>query len=164
MIHHLFLAGMLSMPEFVFLIPITGMILAVVVVVAGLVFKYNERRLWHETTRAALEKGQSLPPYPGEQAQEITKSWHEFAMNQASARNNFRRYRWRRDLRGGLVLLAIGLAFYAARPPSWTPLWNLAIYVPGFIGAALLLNALFSAIFSQKEPEADARPPQRDAS
>jgi hypothetical protein len=63
-----------------------------------------------------------------------------------------------------LVLLAIGLAFYAARPPSWAPIWNLAVYVPGFIGAALLLNALFSALFSQKETEADVRPPQRDAS
>jgi hypothetical protein len=164
MIHHLFLAEMLGPPELALLIPIAAMALAGVIIVAGLVFKYHQRRLWHETARAALEKGQPLPPYPGEQEQEITKSCHENAMNQASARNNFRRFRWRRDLRGGLVLLAVGLAFYAARPPSWTPLWNLAIYIPGFIGAALLLNAWFSAIFSQKETEAEARPPQRDAS
>ena len=164
MIHHLFLAGILSMPEFVFLIPIVGMALAGVIVLAGLVFKYHERRLWHETTRAALEKGLPPPSYPGTQKQEIEKSWHEFAVNQVSAHHNFRRSRWRCDLRRGLVLLAIGVAFYAARPPNWAPVWNLAIYVPGFIGAALLLNAFFSAIFSQKETEADTRPPQRDAS
>ena len=164
MINHLFLVGMFGPPELALLIPIAGMALAGIIVVAGLVFKYHQRRLWHETARAAIEKGQPLPPYPGAQKDETEKSWHEFAKNQASAHHNFRRSRWRCDLRRGLVLLAIGLAFYAARPPSWTPLWNLAIYVPGFIGAALLLNALFSAIFSPKETETDTRPPQRDAS
>ena len=164
MIHHFCLAFMLGAPERALLISIAGMVFAGIIIVAGLVFKYHQRRLWHETTRAALEKGLPPPSYPGTQKQEIEKSWHEFAMNQASAHHNFRRSRWRCALRRGLVLLAIGVAFYAARPPSWTPLWNLAIYVPGFIGAALLLNALFSAIFSQKETESDARPPQRDAS
>jgi len=164
MIHHLFLAGLIGTSEFVFLIPITGMILAGIIIVAGLVFKYCERRLWHETTRAALEKGQPLPPYPGEQAQDITKSRQKFAMSQMAAHHRCGRSRWRRDLREGLVLLAIGLAVYVARPPGWTPGWDLAIYIPGFIGVALFLNALFSAIFSPKETETDTRPPQRDAS
>ena len=164
MMNHFFLAFMLMAPERALLISIAGMALAGVIVVAALVFEHHKRRLWHETARAALEKGQPLPTYPGAQKQEIEKSWHEFAMNQASAHHSFRRSRWRCDLRRGLVLLAIGAAVYMARPPSWTPGWDLAIYIPGFIGAALLLNALFSAIFSPKETETDTRPPQRDAS
>ena len=94
---------------------------------------------------------------------DASKSWHEFAMSQMAAHHNFRRARWRCDLRRGLMLLAIGGAIYVARPPSWTPGWDLAIYIPCFMGAALLLSALFSAIFSSKDPEADVRPPQRDA-
>ena len=164
MIHHFCLAFMLGAPERALLISLAGMVLAGIIIVAGLVFKYHQRRLWHETARAALEKGQPVPPYPGAQAQDTTKSWHEFAMSQMAAHHNSRRYRWRRDLRGGLVLLAVGVAVYVARPPDWTPGWDLAIYIPGFIGAALLLNALFSAIFSPKETETDTRPPQRDAS
>ena len=164
MIHHFFFATMPGPPEIALLIPIAAMTLAGVIVVAGLIFKYHQRRLWHETARAALEKGQPLPPYPGEQAQDITKSRQKFAMSQMAAHHRCRRPRWRRDLRGGLVLLAIGLAVYFARPPEWTPGWNLAIYIPGFMGGALLLNALFNAIFAQKETETDTRPPQRDPS
>jgi peptidoglycan/LPS O-acetylase OafA/YrhL len=164
MIHHFFLAAMLGAPELALLIPIAGMVLAGVIIVAGLVFKYHQRRLWHETARAALEKGQPPPPYPGAQADDITKSWHEFAMSQMAAHHHCRRPRWRRDLRGGLVLLAIGLAVYFARPPDWTPGWNLAVYIPGFMGGALLLNALFNAVFSPKETETDTRPPHRDPS
>ena len=155
---------MLGAPERALLISLAGMVLAGIIIVAGLVFKYHQRRLWHETARAALEKGQPVPPYPGAQAQDTTKSWHEFAMSQMAAHHNFQRSRWRCDLRRGLVLVAIGLAVYVARPPSWTPGWDLAIYIPSFIGAAHLLSALFSAVFPKKETEADARPPQRDAS
>ena len=164
MIHHFFFATMPGPPEIALLIPIAAMTLAGVIVVAGLIFKYHQRRLWHETARAAIEKGQPLPPYPGAQKDETEKSWHEFALSLMAAHHHCRRPRWRRDLRGGLVLLAIGLAVYFARPPDWTPGWNLAIYIPGFIGAALLLSALFSALFSSKETEADTRPPQRDPS
>ena len=85
-------------------------------------------------------------------------------MSQMAAHHNFRRARWRCDLRRGLMLLAVGVAVYVARPPSWTPGWDLAIYIPGFMGGALLLSALFSAIFSAKDPGDDVRPPQRDAS
>ena len=161
--HHL-LAFMLGGPELLLIFTLGATALSTVIVIVALVFKHHQRRLWHETARAALDKGQPLPSYPGAQKHEIEKSWHEFARSQMAAQNHIQGFRWRRDLRGGLMLLALGLAVYAARPPSWTTGWDLAIYVPSFIGAALLLNALLSALFAPKEKDVSARPPQRDAS
>jgi hypothetical protein len=159
-------AGLLGLgaPELLIIMVLGATALAALIVVVALAFKYTQRRLWHETARVALEKGQPLPPYPGAQKQENENAWHEFARSQMAAHSHLRSNRWRCDLRGGLVLIAFGLAVYAARPPNWTTGWNIAIYVPSFIGGALLLNALLGAVFPPKEADTSAHSPQRDAS
>lgn len=99
-------------------------------------FRYQRDKMWHETTRLALEKGQPLPA-----------NWSN---NGWCGRGRF----W--DLRRGLVLIAIGVALYYALPAD-SRLWAA---LPGFIGIAHLLFGLFSYFRSDSSSD----PRNRDAS
>ncbi len=112
-----------------------GMIFGGIMGLAGMYFHHQRKRLWHETARIALEKGQPVPPHDAGESEEN--------------RDPTNRWRANHDVRGGLVLLAVGAG-----------LWLLLLdmpgrihfvgAIPGFIGIALLLYALLATIFGRK--------------
>ena len=146
-----------------FLVVLTTMTAGAAISISALYVHHQRRRLWHDTARLALEKGQPLPPQP--------PSWEDPAVvmkavseNQFTKSGKRKQPRWQRDLRGGLVMMAIGSGLYIALSKADGPaILLVAAYVPGFIGLALVLNALISGIFSAKETEVRPEPPSRDA-
>ena len=100
----------------------------------ALYFKYQRQRLWHETARIALEKGQPLP------------------VNSAKDEQESHSPRARNDLRTGMILIAVSVGLMLT---PWrfngleqvNGLWFGAA-IPGCIGVALLLNALLTAVVS----------------
>jgi hypothetical protein len=101
---------------------------------------YRQRRiqLWHETARLALEKGQPLPPRFG-----------------PGVRTNLARWGAWRDLRRGLILLAIGGGLFLARPDG-ARAW---VAVLGCVGTAYLLLGVISLLRTDKAPASDFRDP-----
>jgi hypothetical protein len=100
-------------------------------------FRYRHDKMWHETTRLALEKGQPLP-----------RNWSNYCWRGRGSAA------W--DLRRGLVLIAVGAALYYALPAD-SRLWAA---LPGFIGIAYLIFGLFSYFRSDSSSD----PRNRDAS
>ena len=88
--------------------------------------RVSQQRLWHETARIALEKGQPLPEGltadmlagPGLRKCGPNRSWNDF--------------------KGGLVLIGVGTGIYLAIPGP-ARLWG---FMPGMIGVALLVAGL----------------------
>jgi hypothetical protein len=102
------------------LIPLAGIGLALATVILASLETMQKRRLRHELMRLALEKGQPLPP--------------ELIEPSPSKRN-------RDDRRSGLIWIAVGAAvfvFLGALVSESGVKW--VALIPGFIGAALLLN------------------------
>ena len=145
------------------LIPLFGIVfgcsIPIVIVCASLYYKHRRDALWHETARIALEKGQPIPQrLDSEGAGLDVPPPTADAATWLRMRREARRLK---DIRGGLILLAIGFAFLvASRHGSFLGSQGL---FPAFIllgiGAALLLNALFNALFSGKW-EGNRPPPQ----
>lgn len=154
----------LGVPELMIVITLILFPFMIVAIVAtALYFKFKQRQAWQELVRLALEKGQPIPPYPGQQRHEIKKSWHDFAMSQLAANKRLGYKRRLRDVRAGLVLLAIGAAVYftsLGAAGSERGSFAFFAYLPAFIGAALLLNGLLDAIFSRKDDDPGAQSPQ----
>lgn len=117
------------------LVPLGGFILVGTIVVAAFYFKNQRRRLWHETARLALEKGQPLPAIPDSECSRGGPL---------------------RDLRSGLILLAIAVGLYAGMAPHRGSLT--ASYMIGGVGLALLLNSLIAALIAHKASP-NRRPP-----
>ena len=89
-----------------------GLPLAIVAVI--LIYKHRKAQLNHETILRLAEKGLPIPP----------------ELMEPPRRGNA-------GLRGGLVLLALGIAlsvFFA----GWGPGWSIGL-IPGLMGAALLI-------------------------
>src|SRR4051812_31365459 len=90
------------------IIPSLAFVFASAIIISAMYFKHQRRRMWHDTARLALEKGQPLPAMP----------------------NDDGRYRGRRsDVRSGLVLIAVGVGLFlmfGANPDR---------HGPGFVGA-----------------------------
>jgi hypothetical protein len=107
-------------------IAVTGTVFGFTAVIVGLVAytRHRTQRLRHETIRLAIEKGQALPPDlldaarpPGDRSAE-------------------------RDLRRGLVLVAVGLGIglYLALAPFSGGGHNWSVgFIPGLIGVAYLV-------------------------
>lgn len=115
------------------------------VIIIKQISRYQRARLWHDTARLALEKGQ---PLPADAAEKLTS--REFQRRCAT--------RFGRDdhwcyLRRGLIQLAVGVALYIAMDEG--RMWAL---IPGLIGVA---NLIAWAIFSlrPKSPEDRRDPP-----
>lgn len=121
-------------------IPIAAIVLAGVITVSGMYFHNRRREMWHETARIALEKGQPLPPLDPSLMQEEV----EVAKEKARDGNH--------DVRGGLVLIAVGFGLYLMLD---TLSHNLRFVgaIPGFIGVALLVYALCATLFGRKNPD-----------
>jgi len=134
---HFPLAGILGLggAEIGFMFALVGMLFGGVMGIAGMYFHHQRQKLWHDTARIALEKGQPIPPRDGDYEDD------EKSPGIKSRANH--------DVRGGLVLIAVGAGL-------WLTLSGIAgnlRYVgaiPGFIGVALLLYALLAAIFGRK--------------
>ncbi len=116
------------------ILPLAGIILGGMIAITAMHFHNRRREMWHETARLALEKGQPLPPLMAE---------HDTDSPRASHRSN-----GRNDVRAGLVLIAVGVGlsifFMGIRA---RPLAGVGA-IPGLIGVALLLYALFAHVFS----------------
>jgi hypothetical protein len=150
----------LSASELLVIMLVCAISLAAFIVVVALIFKYQQRRLWHETARAALEKGQPLPPQPGPEWAMHLKHWQDLGLSVAQI-ERLRRNRWRRDRRGGLVMLAIGVGVYLGLASiDHGERLRVFAYVPGCIGLALLVNGLINVAFPGREADTRDRPPE----
>jgi hypothetical protein len=118
---------------------ISGILLTAVIIVYGLKFALRRQELWHETARVALEKGQPLPPMPGD-------------MNEAENPEQ------NSDIRTGLIMIAVGAGLYLFFLSLFGGWMKYVGAIPGFIGVALLLYGLFSGL-NRKNPPA-GQPPQ----
>jgi formate-dependent nitrite reductase membrane component NrfD len=128
-----------------FWIPIAVFICGTIIVFVALYFAHERRRLWHETARIALEKGQPVPPNPD------TNNTH-VAREKSPAS----------DVRGGLVLIAVAVGLYLGLSGirSGPGPHLIGAYICGGIGIALLLNALITVVFARKSSDVSTRPPQ----
>lgn len=90
-------------------------------------FHMYQTKLWHDASRAAIDKGLPPPPAPSSDY-----GW------QGRCGNGRGSGWW--ELRRGLVMVAVGGALYLALPPHA----KLYALIPGFIGIASLIFAAFS--------------------
>lgn len=99
-----------------------------------LYYRHQREKLWHDTARTALEKGQPVP---------LSSSLG------GEARGGTQ------DLRSGLIILAVGVAFFFADRAGLPAQAKLPAYILTGVGVALLLSALFRLVFSGKGGHAD---------
>ena len=92
--------------------------------------RIQQQKMWHETVRLALEKGQPLPP------------------NLGAGFRRFGRHSRPWQIRRGLILLAVGAGMYVAMAGHGR-VWGA---VPAFVGIAILISAMF---IPQPPPEAE---------
>jgi heme A synthase len=127
------LADISNLP-WVAIIAVAGsMLLTIVIIIGGLIIAHHRQKLWHDTARLALEKGQPLPAAPDLPAQPRPRA------DEPS-----------RDLRAGLILLATGaglFVFFDALLGRWMAYVGA---IPGFIGVALMLHAILSLLLKGK--------------
>lgn len=136
-----FLADISNLPWVAIVAVGGGMLVAIVVIVGGLIIAYHRQKQWHETARLALEKGQPLPAQ-----QDVPQS--RPSDRPASGPG--------RDFRAGLVLIGVGAGLYLFLGSLVSQSLGLVGAIPGFIGVALLLYALFSTVTKGKDtPPAD---------
>jgi len=116
------------------LIPIAFFAMIAVIVVGPRYLKSQERQKMTDALRAAIEKGQPLPP-------EVIEALATDTKPKPSPQ---------RDLRTGLIwvgvavgLAAMGIAIGFDNPEATYPMIGIACF-PGFIGAAFILMALLS--------------------
>lgn len=123
---------------------IGGLIIGVTIPIAAIYFHHKRQQLWHETARLALEKGQPVPPMAASAAElEHTPpagvSFQEWqAARKAEARGH--------QIKGGLVLIAVGAGLYLFFGAAGGGQMRWMGTIPGFIGVALLLHALFESL------------------
>ncbi len=122
------------------LIPIAFVTAAVAVAVSAIYFHFQRQKLWHETVRLSLEKGVPLPP----SWTDNTRPFGPECDARWSRRSPFR------DLRTGLILVAIGLAisFQMSDGPGIN--WHSGGAIPLYIGCAFLLSGAVGALFRRK--------------
>lgn len=107
-----------------------------------LYFQNRRREMWHQTARFALEKGQPLPSLGADERPPTPRPSDEA----------------RKDFRSGLIMIAAGMGiFLAFRDSLGLDLAYLGA-IPGFVGVALLLNGIITAIFRGKKNNDDRRP------
>jgi hypothetical protein len=117
--------GQLNFENGAFLIPVGLMVLAAVIVVSVQFFRNRDREMWHQTARLAIEKGQPVPPMP---------------MPEPPPRPG--PYSGPRDIRLGLILIAVGAGLSLFLGEQKAPRLGYLGAIPGFIGAALLFHGL----------------------
>jgi hypothetical protein len=132
--------------------------LAIPIVAIATVFhtKQQKEKLWHETARLAIEKGQPIPARP--LSEDEAKAPPVSAGSNLAEWDRLRRAnRWRKDIREGLIVGAVGLALKLG---GFGGDRSFLAYVPLFVGAALLLNGLINGLFPGKSDDSGDHPPQ----
>lgn len=123
-------------------IGVSGVVFGFTAIIVGIVAygRYRSQRLRHETIRMALEKGQLLPP----------------DLLDRAASSRYARNSPERDLRRGLVLLAVGLGSSLCLRFSETfgqeSSWAVG-FIPGLIGVAYLVAYALGRGGSTPKPE-----------
>lgn len=139
-------------PLFGMLIPITLFFIGLAITVVSLYFKNQSRRMWHETARIALEKGQPIPGATPDMHESLIQQAAKAASVQASASHSS----GRGDFKAGLILLAVSAGLYFGFKDlsgDYHAMPTFFIYIPGFIGVALLINALITFLTTKKASE-----------
>ena len=116
-------------------VPIAGMIFGGVMAISALYFRLQRKRLWHETARLALEKGQPLPA--------------ELAAEDRPPLRNRRH----RDLRTGLILIGVSSGIFVFLRSVGAGEAAAIAAIPGFIGLGLFIFGLISLFTEAKSPE-----------
>ncbi len=126
------------------LVPIALFAAVAAVIIVPQILKSRERARLHDTLRSAFDKGQPVPP---EIVEALTTDRHLPTAPTDRAQ---------RDLRIGIVWLAIGLGFVAIGAAFYAGLYNVggasetfasfaaAGAIPCFIGLAFLILSFFS--------------------
>lgn len=132
-----------------------GLLIGVIIPTVAIYFHHKRQQLWHETARIALEKGQPLPPIPAAagQYENAPPPGVDFETWQAARRAEARGH----QIKGGLVLIGVGAGLYLFFAAAGGGQMRWIGTIPGFIGVALLVHALFESLFA-KDP--GSRPPQ----
>lgn len=142
----LFLALTLVQELTAIVIPVVIFALAAVIALTAMYYHHRREALWHETARVALEKGQKLPPRPGEEALR-QEQLQKHGATPAT------------DLRAGLVLVATGIGLYLFLGAFLGRGLAFVGAIPFCIGIAMIIYALGSLLFARKNPPQD--PPSR---
>lgn len=122
--------------ELALIIAICGMIFGGIMGIVGMFFDHQRKKLAHDVARLALEKGQPVPA-------EFTAAEHQRPREADHGPSHH-------DLRGGLVLIAVGAGVYLFLNAVADSRVALLATVPGFIGIALLVNWLLTYLTSRK--------------
>jgi len=117
--------------QFQLLIPILGMLIPIVAIVAYYVNKNSSERERHTTMRELVRNGQPIPPELLGSLRDFEESDYGDTRNQRSLVNT---------LRGAVINISVGVGlmsmFFVMRPNSW--LWALGL-IPACLGMGLLL-------------------------
>ena len=97
------------------------------------IFQWQRHKLWHETARLALEKGQPITSAGVDPEVQSWRSWRR----RRSATFDFRR---------GLILLAVSAGMYFGMPDHSQKY----MLIPAFIGAAFLIMGVISLCTADK--------------
>jgi hypothetical protein len=123
------------------LIPLAVFAFIGTIIVSSMYFKHQKQRLWHDTARLALEKGQPVPTMPKDE--DAPRHRHRGG-----------------DIRAGLILIATGVGLYLFFNSMSNK--NGAGYIgaiPGLIGVALLLHGILMGQLAKDKDAGDPRPP-----
>jgi Domain of unknown function (DUF6249) len=121
-------------------VPLAGLIFAGAIVASSMYFENRRRQMWHETARLALEKGQPLPPFPGDPAQPPKPP--------GSATN---------DIRSGLISLATGAGLFLFLDNFLGRGLACVAAIPAFVGVALLLFGVGRMITGRRQTSTEDR-------
>ena len=134
-------------------IPVAGLVFAGAIAISAMYFKNRQRELWHQTAQLALEKGQPLPPMPrsDEEAENQPPAGVDFAKWHEARRAESRRG----ELKGGLILIAVGVALFVFLGAS---VGRVAGGVVGGIGFALLVSVALDKFSSRRADTSGQRP------
>lgn len=140
-----FIADISTLPWVAIIAVGGGILLTIVVIVGGLIIAHHRQRLWHETARLALEKGQPLPT----EVKDADSAPSADRDRGAGA-----------DLRAGLVCIGVGVGLFLFFDALMGRGMAYVGAIPGFIGVALVLYALLSSSVAPKSNPPAERPPQ----
>jgi hypothetical protein len=134
-----FFAGFMGLgaAEMIVVFIILAIIFGGIMGLAGMFFEYQRKKLAHDIARLALEKGQPVP-------EQFAGREHHRARRPGSELDQH-------DLRGGLVLIAVGAGVYLFLNAVADQRVALLAAVPGFIGVALLLHWVLTRIMTRKQ-------------
>jgi hypothetical protein len=133
----------------------------IVAIVVSSANKRHREQLWHDTARLALEKGQPIPTRPLTDEEVKSSPLPSTAGDPAAWERIRRANRRRKDIRNGLILTAIGAALYLTRRDDhFGRGLSFLVYIPMFMGLALLLNGLLDGLFSHSSGDSGDLPPR----